>query len=171
MVINEDPRRNTERVSPEANKRNGGTMTYARTISRYQKTNVVTSGKMDLIILCYETVIQNLHASKRFIEDGEYEKKAKALQKALDILNELQSCLSFEKGGQIAKNLDAIYTFITRRLLEGDVKKDLTAYDESIRILGELKQGWDGIASKNTDPQIASNLHPPLKPRFESVAA
>jgi flagellar protein FliS len=146
-------------------------MNCGRTISRYQKTNVVTSGKMDLIILCYETVIQNLHASKRFVEDGEFEKKAKALQKALNILNELQSCLSFEKGGQIAKNLDAIYTFITRRLLEGDVKKDLTAYDESIRILGELKQGWDGIASKKEEPKTTHNPHPPLKPRFESVAA
>lgn len=146
-------------------------MTYGRTISCYQKTNVATSGKLNLIILCYETVIQNLHASKRFIEAGEYEKKAKALQKALDILNELQGCLSFEKGGQIAKNLDAIYTFITRRLLEGDVNHDLTAYDESIRILGELKQGWDGITSKDTDQQVAHNQHTPLKPRFESVAA
>ena len=146
-------------------------MTYGRTISRYQKTNVATSGKMDLIILCYETVIQNLHASKRFIEDGEYEKKAKALQKALDILNELQSCLSFDKGGQIAKNLDAIYAFITRRLLEGDVNNELAAYDESIRILGELKQGWDGISSKNADPQTTHNPRPPLKPRLESVAA
>ena len=106
-------------------------MSYARTISRYQKTNVVT----------------------------------------LDILNELQICLSFEKGGQIAQNLDAIYSFITRRLLEGDVKNDLTAYDESIRVLGELKQGWDGIAPKNMDPQSTPNPHPPLKPRFESVAA
>ena len=146
-------------------------MTYGRTISRYQKTNVATSGKMDLIILCYETVIQHLHASKRYIEDGEYEKKAKALQKALDILNELQSCLSFDKGGQIAKNLDAIYTYITRRIVEGDVKKDLTAYDESIRILGVLKQGWDGIASKNKDSDITHYPHPPLKPRLESVAA
>jgi len=146
-------------------------MSYKQSIGRYQRTNVATSGKLALVILCYESVIQNLHASKRYIEDGEYEKKAKALQKALDILNELQSCLSFEKGGIIAKNLDAIYTFLTRRLLEGDVRKDLTAYDESIRILGELKQGWDGIVSKNADQQTTTTPPPPLRPRFEHVAA
>jgi flagellar protein FliS len=147
-------------------------MTYRRTIGCYQKTNVATSGKMDLVILCYETVIQNLHASRRFIEDGKYEKKAKVLQKAMDILNELQSCLNFEKGGQIAKNLDAIYTYITRRLLEGDVNNDLTAYDESIRILVELKNGWDGIASENADPaKRIRTPNTPLKPRLASVAA
>ena len=69
------------------------------------------------------------------------------MQKALDIINELKGCLNLNEGGQIASNLDAIYTYVTKKLLLGDINEDLSAIDECIDILAELKSAWVEISS------------------------
>ena len=60
-----------------------------------------------------------LGQAQRYYVDREYEKKGMALQKSLSIINELQSSLDFENGGQIARNLDRIYTYMSQKLLHG----------------------------------------------------
>ena len=133
-------------------------MTYGRMLNQYRKTNVETAGKTDLVILCYEKAIQFLVQARNAYDDGEFEKKANALKKAMDIIEELNCSLDFEKGGQIAKNLDAIYNYLQRRLLEGDVNKDLTVFDEVIRIMGELKEAWETIGSNPVDQVDATTV-------------
>ncbi|RPI76096.1 MAG: flagellar export chaperone FliS [Desulfobacteraceae bacterium] len=118
---------------------------YGKILAQYQRTKVETAGKMDLVIMCYEKTLQALHEAKTFFEANEFEKKAHKLQLALDIIHELQVSLNFEKGGQIAANLDSIYNYISRRLLQGDIEKHTSAYDECIHILSELKEAWEKI--------------------------
>ena len=55
---------------------------------------------------------------------GNSQKKGIALQKALKIINELQASLDFEQGGQIARNLDQTYSYISQRLLLADFNMD-----------------------------------------------
>jgi flagellar secretion chaperone FliS len=124
-------------------------MKNTKVLAHYQKTNVETSSKLDLVIMCYEKTIQCLHEGKGFFREAQYEKKGRAVKKALDIIYELRSSLNFEKGDEIAKNLGAIYSYLIRRLHQGDLQKDLTAFDESIQILTDLKDAWVTIASND----------------------
>ena len=126
-------------------------MNYKKKLGQYQKTRVETSGKLDLVILCYEQAVQSLVQAKAYFVDGEYEKKATAMQKALNISNELQCALNFDKGGEIAKNLDALYSYLLKRLLVADIQRDLTVVDEAIQIMSELKTAWEGISAKEDD--------------------
>jgi flagellar secretion chaperone FliS len=122
-------------------------MTYSRMLGQYKRVGVETAGTTELVVMCYEKALEMIRSAKRFYEEKEFEKKGKALEKALEVINALQSNLNMEKGGQIATNLQAIYIYLTRRLLEGDIRKDLTAFDEALRILSELKEAWAAIAS------------------------
>jgi flagellar protein FliS len=140
-------------------------------LAQYQRTKVETAGKMELIIMCYEKTLQALHEAKAFIEAKEYEKKAHKLQLSLDIIHGLQTSLNFEKGGQIAKNLDSIYSYITRRLLQGDIKKDIPIYDECIRILSELKEAWDKIAGGQAEESRVMPAQPTEKINISRLAA
>lgn len=131
-------------------------MTYQKMLGQYKRLNVETAGKLDLVLMCYEKTIELLRQARRCYEEGAFAEKARKLQKALDILMELQSSLNFEKGEQIANNLASLYTYLTRRLLEGDRGKDLRAFDEAIRLLSELKDAWQQIASgqhSQSDPE------------------
>ena len=58
----------------------------------------------------------------------------------------LQSWLDMEKGGEIAGNLNNLYDYMVRRLLEANTENDQAALDEVAGLLGEIKAGWDGIA-------------------------
>lgn len=124
-------------------------MTYKKMIGQYRKTNVETAGRLDLVLMCYEKAIEFVGKARIHYEQGHYEEKANFLNKAMETINALQSCLDFEKGGQIAKNLDGLYSYVTRRLLEGDIRKDIKAFEEAHRILSELKEAWQQIAPHN----------------------
>ena len=145
-------------------------MTYGKMMSQYQKTNVETASNIDLVIMCYEKCIQYLNQAKLHYEQKQYEQKAKKLQKAMDIICILQGGLDQEKGGQIAKNLDALYTYLNKRLLQGDLKRDLTCFDETIRIMDELRGAWEGIGSQSINGTAATLESIPAKASAAGLA-
>ena len=118
---------------------------YSNGIQSYVKTDISTSDPMKLVIMCYEGAIDSLKLAKEKIKEEDYEKKAKAVIKAQDIIDELLCSLDFEKGGAIARNLSSLYNYMLRRILHGDVNKDMSAIDEVIGMLAELLSAWQSI--------------------------
>jgi len=98
--------------------------------------------------MCYEGAIDNLKLAKEKIKEKDYEKKAKSIIKAQDIIEELMCSLDFEKGGEIAGNLSSLYNYMLRRILYGDVNRDISAIDEVIGMLNELMSVWREVALK-----------------------
>jgi flagellar protein FliS len=98
--------------------------------------------------VCYEGAVDSLKLAKQKIDEKDYEAKAKAIIKAQDIIDELLCSLDFEKGGVIAKNLSSLYNYMSRRILHGDVHRDMGAIDEVIGMLTELLSAWQEVASK-----------------------
>ena len=121
---------------------------YCNGVQSYRKTNITTSDPVKLIIMCYEGVIDNLKLAKEKIKEKDYEKKAKAIIKAQEIIDELLCSLDLEKGGAIASNLSGLYNYMLRRILHGDVNKDMGAIDEVIGMLNELLSAWRNVALK-----------------------
>ena len=127
-------------------------------INAYKQANVITADPRRLIILCYETVINNIKMARESYISKDYETKAKCIQKAQDIIYELMNALDFEKGGEVARNLYALYNFLTRHILEADLKKDINALAEVIAMTAELKSAWEGIFNGNSTKDITSGL-------------
>jgi len=121
---------------------------YCNGIQSYRKTDIITSDPVKLIIMCYEGAIDSLKLAKEKIREKDYEKKAKAIIKAQDIIDELICSLDIEKGGAIARNLSSLYNYMLRRILYGDVNQDMDAMDEVIGMLSELLSAWREVALK-----------------------
>ncbi len=125
-------------------------------VGAYKETNVITADPKRLVILCYEGVISSLKIAKARYISRDYEAKSLALQKAQDIIFQLIESLDFEKGGEIAKNLNALYKYMLRRITEGDLNRDLKPFDEVIRLLEDLLSAWQeafyGSPVKETIP-------------------
>ncbi|MFO7784310.1 MAG: flagellar export chaperone FliS [Thermodesulfobacteriota bacterium] len=122
-------------------------MNYGRTLERYQKTSIETSNKLDLVIMCYDKAIECFTRAREHYSQKEYEKKGLAVQKGLDIIGQLQCSLDMENGGEIAANLDRLYSYIAHRVIKGDIRSDLGVFDEAVSLLKELKAAWEGIAA------------------------
>jgi flagellar protein FliS len=132
----------------------------------YQQVNVSTAEPGKLVIMCYDGASSSLRLAREHYENNEYEAKAKNLQKAFDIIGELEAALDFEKGGDVALNLKKLYQYIVRRLIDGDLKRDLQAFDESIGILDELASAWREIArGPRQETEILPQVYEQLKGR------
>ena len=125
-------------------------MSYGRPQVSYKTTNVQTASQLDLVIMCYENAVRMLEETKIAYREGRYQDKAKKLEGALAIIDELKCALDFDRGGQIARNLDAIYAYFTRTLLKADVEKDFDAFDRVIEMMNSLKETWEEL---NATPQ------------------
>ncbi len=132
---------------------------YSDGVKAYRTTNVITADPKKLVIMCYEGAIENLKIGKERLLHQDYEGKNKAFIKVQDIINELLCSLDFEKGGQVAKNLESLYNYMLRRIVDGDIKKDTGAIEEVVGMLGELLSAWKDVYSmqdKKVQPSAES---------------
>ena len=120
-------------------------------IQGYRRINVIFSDPKKLVIMCYEGTIENLKIGKENIIKKNDVAKDAALLKAQDIIWELINSLNFEKGGDIAKNLDSLYNYMLRRILYSAQTNDLNAIDEVVKMLEELMSAWKEIFYKKRD--------------------
>lgn len=99
-----------------------------------------------LIQLLLDAVLERIVSARRALELGDVAGRGLAIGKALDIVAGLRGSLNFEAGGEIAANLDALYEYTERRLLQANLEADAGMLDEAATLLRQVKEGWDGIA-------------------------
>jgi len=124
---------------------------YEAGAKSYQQANYMTADPLRLIIMCYDGAIKHLKTARESYEKKDYQTKGVALKKAVDIINELNSCLDMQKGGEIASRLRSLYNFMSQALMEADLKKDLKVFDSVISQLNELAESWRTIAGQRPE--------------------
>lgn len=102
---------------------------------------------LDLIIRCYDTVIQDLLQAKEYHLGRRVEATYDRIRHAQDIITELLVNLDYERGGDIAQNLSRIYNFVLRQLIGVNSKQNTETYDHLVRILTDLKDAWEQVRS------------------------
>lgn len=130
-------------------------------IRRYAQVGVQTSLESAdphrIVQLLMEGALNRIATVKGHIQRGELAQKGEPLARAVAILAELRRSLNHEAGGEIAQNLDALYEYMERRLLEANSKNDPALLDEVSGLLREIKSGWDAI------PPEARTAHRPAQ--------
>ena len=67
------------------------------------------------------------------------------LGKSISIIAGLQGSLDEEKGKDLTGNLDKLYDYMQRRLLEANMKNDMSMVEEVMGLLLKVKSSWDEI--------------------------
>ena len=114
-------------------------------IGAYQQTAIGTQSKGRLIVMLYDGAIKFMRLAIKELEVGNHAAKGQYLNRAQDILNELNAVLDVEAGGEVAENLRKLYLFMNRRLSEANVKRDPQMIEEVITLMEELNQSWKAI--------------------------
>ncbi|MDX1588903.1 MAG: flagellar export chaperone FliS [Oleiphilaceae bacterium] len=125
-------------------------------LQQYQQVNTQTS-TMDadphrLIQLLFNGALERIYMAKGKIQQKDYAAKGTLIGKAIEIVSGLRGFLDFEKGGELAGNLEALYDYIERGLLEASIRNDEAKLDEMAKLLRSVKDGWDGIRSEVVNP-------------------
>ena len=115
----------------------------------YQQVNTQTSitdaDPHRLIQLLYNGALERINMAKARMQAKDYAGKGQLIGKAIEIIGGLKSFLDFEKGGDLAARLEALYDYIERTLLEASAKNDVAKLEEGADLLRSIKGGWDGI--------------------------
>jgi flagellar protein FliS len=112
----------------------------------YQDTAVTTQSKGRLIVLLYDGAIKFMKLAIKELEARNYAEKGRYINRAQDIINELNAILDMDAGGEIAQNLRSLYLFMSRRLTEANTNRDPQMIREVIGLMEELNQSWKAIA-------------------------
>ena len=110
-------------------------------------TGVSGANSVQLIQMLFDGLLESLSTAKGHITHKDIVEKSKALSRAGRIILGLQNALDFEKGGELAANLNELYTYVTRRVLHANMHNDLAAIDEVYGLMSEIRQAWETVPS------------------------
>lgn len=128
----------------------------------YVQAQFNTTGQGEVLLLLYDGAIKFLNQAKEKIEEKDYGAKGMLISKALDVINELESSLNMNAGGELAENLHNLYVLCTTRLLQANLKLDIKLIDSVIDVLSGLRSAYAEILNtpeaKAAAAEIASRL-------------
>ena len=72
------------------------------------------------------------------------------ITRAQDIINELNSTLNMDQGGEIAVVLRDLYVYMENKLFESNIRKEIEGVQEVIDRLSTLQEGWSEMLEQET---------------------
>ncbi len=132
--------------------------TYGNYQNAYKKAAVNTLDQNKLIIMLYDGAIKNASFAVEHIKSGEIEKVHNCLIKTKNIVTELMATLNMEQGGDIAKNLQSLYSYMFSQLIEANMEKKFEPVLVVIDLLKELRAAWVQINAKNKTETNKRNI-------------
>jgi flagellar protein FliS len=135
-------------------------MSYAnvRTALNQYSHNAVQAGidsasPHRLIQMLMEGALGKIAVARGHMERGEIRDKGQQIGCAIAILEGLKASLDHEKGGEIARNLEDLYGYMERRLIESNRDDDTHILDEVSDLLKQIKEAWDAISGSSANRQ------------------
>lgn len=98
-----------------------------------------------IIQMLMEGALSKIATAKGCIARNDIAEKSRQITWGMNIIQGLRTSLDAQKGGEVAANLDSLYEYMGRRLLEANVSNDVAILDEVSSLLMEVKAGWDNI--------------------------
>jgi len=98
-----------------------------------------------LVQMLMEGALDKVATAKGLMARQDYAGKSAQITWATSLINGLRSGLDLEAGGEIAGNLNELYAYINRRLIDANVANDVAILDEVSGLLVEIKAAWDAM--------------------------
>ena len=114
----------------------------------YRRTAVQSSSPLGLVVMLYDGAIKFVLEAREAIARHDVRARTEAVSRALAIVTELQNTLNLKEGGEIGRELDRLYSYISARLFDVTAKADDEAAKEVHKLLSTLRDGWSQIASQ-----------------------
>ncbi len=132
-------------------------------ISAYQRVSVESgveaANPHKLILMLFEGAQEALAKAKMHMHHNEIAEKGEMLSKAIMIIDHgLKASLDMNAGGDIALKLQALYDYMTNRLLIANMQNDPEIINEVNNLLNELYGAWKTIGDSNESLSENANV-------------
>ncbi len=109
-----------------------------------------------LIQMLLDGALARIASARGHMMRGNLDKKGEHLGRAISIIEGLRASLDMQQGGEIAANLENLYEYMGRKLVEANFNNDVKVLTEVYGLLQEIKSGWDALPTSLEEAQKAS---------------
>lgn len=116
-------------------------------MTQYQAYNMAnrTLAKTRQVVMLYDGAIRFLQHAKEAIQDKRIQDRYNAITKVSDIIIGLQSCIDFERGGDVARILFDFYSSVDSRAMSIHRTNSVETCEELILEIKQMRDAWDQI--------------------------
>lgn len=103
-----------------------------------------------LITLLMDGALERLVKARAHMLRGEIAAKGETIGRCIDIIGGLRDSLDPKVDAAMVERLDSLYEYMSRRLLQANMRDDATIIDEVSKLLQQLRDSWVQIAPAST---------------------
>ena len=108
--------------------------------AKYKNHSINTATKEELTLMLYDGAVKFCNQALSSMEAKDHIKTNESIRKVENIVREFQ--ITLNKKHDIANQLDLLYDYLHRRLVEANLKKDIEILTEVRDHLRNLRDTW-----------------------------
>ncbi|VAW58858.1 Flagellar biosynthesis protein FliS [hydrothermal vent metagenome] len=124
-------------------------MRNSAALNQYKQVNIKASVEnadpYTLTLMLFNGVVERLNTAKVHIKQNNIGLRGENISKAISIIDGLRVSLDMKKPSDIAKNLESLYDYMQRQLVDATVSNKPENIDEVISLMNEIRSGWVSI--------------------------
>ncbi len=122
----------------------------------YKRQQIMTATPEALTLMLYNGCLKFIDEGVKALEAKQYEQANNSLIKAENIISEFRVTLNMEY--EIAQQLMPLYNYAYDRLVEGNLKSDVSLIRQGYDIIHELRDAWMQAMKKARVEQGTQNV-------------
>lgn len=126
-------------------------------LAAYGRGANTENNPLQQIVLLYDGAIKFARLAAADIEAKDIATKAEHTNRALDIVAYLQSILDFERGGEVAPVLDALYASVMATIFSASATLDSALMRHAADLLAPVRDSWASHAQAANTISAASS--------------
>jgi flagellar secretion chaperone FliS len=100
-----------------------------------------------LIAMLFEGACSALSRAAIYFEQGDIARRGEMISKAINIVdNGLRAALDHQKGPAIAADLERLYDYISRLLMQANLHNDPARLQQADKLINDIAEVWQAIA-------------------------
>ncbi|CAI8814936.1 MULTISPECIES: flagellar export chaperone FliS [Pseudomonas] len=124
-------------------------------LRQYQKVNGVAQTSVAsphrLVQMLMQGGLDRIAQAKGAMARNDVAQRGILIGKAIGIVGGLREGLDLENHADSLTDLDNLYSYMSKRLVEANVQNDPEILNEVARLLITVKEGWDAIGEQPAD--------------------
>jgi flagellar protein FliS len=109
---------------------------------KYKATAIQSASREKLLLMMYEGAIKFNKLAIQAAEEKRIADRGINIGRAYDIVMELNNTLDHKVGGDISKNLEQLYMYITELYTKANISGNPEPLREALKLLDTLYDGW-----------------------------
>jgi len=120
----------------------------ANPYQKYKQTSILSASREQILLMLYEGAIKFTKLAIQAAEQKKIADRGTNIIRAYDIILELQVSLDHKVGGEIAAQLDQLYSYILDQYTKANISGEVEPLKNSVKVLENLFDGWKVAVEK-----------------------